>query len=327
MKKAASILTLWLLVTVLTACTKPAKNGSEAQSEVLNIAYQYGLAYAPAVICQELGLVEKVYASTAGKNVTVQWHQMSSGADINTGIASGSIDAGFMGVAPAVTGITKKVGYKICTNLSGQKHGIMTNDGSVHELGDIIGTNRQVALVNIGSIQHILLAKALADNGYDAHALDSNIVAMKHPDGMTALETGNVSCHLTTSPYIYREMENPALHELHEVSDAWGSDSSFIVGVASEKIYNGNRDLYDALCMALGQAIDEIVGNTESAASITSKYDGNSVTDEILLLQKGTYSTATKDLLSLAQFMYENGFISTQIHSYSELVFDNVTGN
>ena len=33
---------------------------------------------------------------------------MSSGADINTGIASGSIDVGFMGVAPAITGIGGK---------------------------------------------------------------------------------------------------------------------------------------------------------------------------------------------------------------------------
>ena len=80
---------------------------------------------------------------------------------------------------------------------------MMAHDESIKELKDLIGSSHQIALVNIGSIQHIILAKALVDNGYDAHALDSNIVAMKHPDGMNSVETNSISCHLTTNPYIY----------------------------------------------------------------------------------------------------------------------------
>ena len=327
MKKTAIFLCIMLCFSLFAGCSKAGKKNTAEEEIILNIAYQYGLAYAPAVICQEEGFIEKAYLDTTGKKVTVQWHQMSSGADINTGIASGSIDAGFMGIAPAITGITKKVGYKIFTNLSGQRHGIMTNDPSLNSIADLIGSSKQIALVNIGSFQHLILAKALADNGYDANSLDSNIVIMKHPDGKTALESGNVSCHLTTSPYIYKEFDNPSLHELPEVNNTWGSDSSFIIGVASESIFNENQALYNALCSGIERGIDEINTSIETAAAITSKYDGNSLEEEISYLKKGKYSVQTKDLLSLAQFMSSNGFVATQINSYSELVFDNVKGD
>ncbi|MBP5606941.1 MAG: ABC transporter substrate-binding protein, partial [Lachnospiraceae bacterium] len=94
--------------------------GGTSQTAEINIAYQYGLAYAPLIVCQEKKLIEEAYKSATGGEVTVTWTQMSSGADINTGIASGTLDVGFLGVAPAISGVAKNVGYKIFTNLSGQ---------------------------------------------------------------------------------------------------------------------------------------------------------------------------------------------------------------
>ena len=141
----------------------------------IDIAYQYGLAYAPLMIVQEQGLIEQAYEEATGKEVAVTWNQMSSGSDINTAFISGTINIGFMGVAPAITGVSNNVGYKIFTNLSGQEHGLMTSDESILTLGDLAGSDKQIALVNIGSIQHIILAMALDHAGYDAHALDTNI--------------------------------------------------------------------------------------------------------------------------------------------------------
>lgn len=300
-------------------------NGSE--SVTLNIAYQYGLAYAPVIIVQKQELIEKAYKEATGKEVTVVWNQMSSGADINTGISSGGLDVGFMGVAPAITGVTKGVGYKIFTNLSGQEHGMMSNDEGITSFDDLIGSDCQIALVNIGSIQHIILAMALENAGQDPHALDSNIVAMKHPDGMTALETGNVSCHLTSSPYIFKEQEEEGLYEIKDISDAWGVEDSFIVGVASEKLYNENRELYQALCKAIDDAIDYINENMEEAAEITCEFDGNSMEDEIVYMQRGKYTTETSRVFDLAAFMARAGFIDEAPASYSDLVYDNVSGD
>ncbi len=334
MKKLLSMLLCAVMTFTLFACgdansKKPEDNSStNAEAEVtLNIAYQYGLAYAPLILCQQNNLIEKAYSDLTGKEVKVTWNQMSSGADINTGFASGSINVGFMGIAPAITGISNNTGYKIFTNLSGQEHGLMTNNADISSLGDLIDSQHQIALVNIGSIQHIILAQALDQNGYDPHALDSNIVAMKHPDGMSSLESNSIACHLTSNPYIYKERENDALHELDEVKNAWSTDNSFIVGVASQSLYDENPELYKALCTAISEAIDSINSDVEGTAKITCEYDGNSPEDELTYLKAGSYRKETKGIYELAQFMSENAFIENGFESYSDLVFDNVKGD
>ena len=324
MKRNAAIVLFAAAAAVICSAASVTAFAEDAE---LSLAYQYGLAYAPAVIAQEKGFIEEAYAAADGGTLTVTWNQMSSGADINVGIASGELDGGFMGLAPAVTGVMKGVGYRVFTNLSGQRHGMMTNDPSVASLGDLVGSDKQIALVNIGSIQHIILAKALSENGFDAHALDANIVAMAHPDGMTALESGTVACHLTSSPYIFLEQENDAFTELAEVNEAWTDQDSFIVGVASETLKNESPVLYEALCEGISKGIAFIKENPEEAAELLSAYDGRTPEEELDLLGKGNYSEETSGLFEIAQFMAENGFLESAPASYGDLVFDNVTGN
>lgn len=321
MKRILSILILGLMLATILA---PANAEEGAR---LAIAYQYGLAYAPLVIAQTEEFIEKAYSEATGKTLTIEWVQLSSGADINTSIISGSIDVGFMGVGPAIIGITKGVGYRVFTNLSGQEHGLMTNDLDIQSYDDIIGSDRQIALVNIGSIQHIILAKSLSDNGYDAHALDTNLVAMKHPDGMNALLTGSAPLHLTTNPYIYRERATEGLAEIETLKDAWPRENSFIVGVASESLFENDRELYDALCSGISAAIDYVNENIEATAEVTARYDGNSIEDEIVYLKMGSFSTTTRGLQEMARFMYENAFIDSDPGDYSKLVFENVQGD
>lgn len=351
MKKWILIILCISLSLSLAGCGKEAKkdeagagNESEAGKEAgagdeagageapgegatLEIAYQYGLAYAPLIVAKEQGLIEKAYKELTGGEVTVVWNQMNSGPDINTGIASGQLDVGFMGIAPALTGISKNVGYKIFTNLSGQEHGLMTNNSEIHSFEDLIDSEHQIALVNIGSIQHIILGRALSQAGYDAHALDANLVAMKHPDGMAALLSGNAALHLTSNPYIYMERENANLHELTEVSDVWTREESFIVGVAAEQLYKEEPRLYQALCSAIEEAIGYVNENTEETAKLTSEYDGNSLEDEVRYLKEGIYTVETKGIFDLAVFMAENKFIDKAPEAYSDLVFDNVSGD
>lgn len=317
------ILTALLLAALLFTCASAAL----AEDAHLTVAYQYGLAYAPVVMAMNENFIQNAYAEATGGTLEVEWVQMSSGADINTGVMSGTVDVGFMGVGPAITGISKNVGYKIFTNLSGQEHGLMTSDESINSLEDIVGSDKQIALVNIGSIQHIILAKCLSDNGFDAHALDANLVAMKHPDGMNALLTGSLPLHLTTNPYIYRERETEGLHEIEALKEAWPGDNSFIVGVAAIDLHDNRPEIYKALCDGLSAAIEYVNGNIEATAAVTSQYDGNAVEDEIRYLGMGSYSAATHGVETMARFMYDNAFIEADPGVYADLVFDNVQGD
>jgi len=326
LKKLLCIALCTTLIGGLAAC---GNSGSEdkGEKEVINIAYQYGLAYAPLIIAEKNNTIEEAYKEATGDDVEINWIQMNSGADINTGIASGEIDVGFMGVGPAITGVAKDVGYKIFTNLSGQDHGMMVNDNSVGSLKDLVGSDKQIAVVNIGSIQHIILAMALENEGIDPHALDGNLIAMKHPDGMTALTTGNVFGHVTSSPYIYKEEADEKLYPIEAVSKAWTNEDSFIVGVAAEAFKDGSEAQYEALCEGIGNAMDFINNNVEEAAELTYELNGNTLEDEILYLEKGHYSTETSGVVKMAEFMYKNKFVDVDPGAYEDIVYENVKGN
>ena len=326
MMKKMVALGLTLMMAVPAGAVYAGETEAAGDAE-LSLAYQYGLGYAAVTIAQQEGLIEKAYKEATGADLTITWNQMSSGADINTAIASGDLDAGFMGVAPAISGISKELGYKIFTNLCGQEHGMMTADESIQSFDDLIGSDNQIALVNIGSIQHIMLAMALDAQGYDAHALDSNIVAMKHPDGMAALLSGTVAAHLTSSPYIFQEQADETLHAVGDIDKSYSKDTTFLVGIASETIYEENPALYNALVQGIAEGTAYLNENLEDAAAITSEFDGNSVEDEIEYLKKGSYSVETTGVEEIAQFMFANKFIDIDPGTYENLVFENVQGN
>jgi NitT/TauT family transport system substrate-binding protein len=144
---------------------------------------------------------------------------------------------------------------------------------------------------------------------------------------MTALESGSVSCHLTSSPYIFMELENDTLTELPEVNNTWTDKDSFIVGVASEELKDGDPELYQALCDGISRGIDLINSDPETAASLIYELDGNTLEDELAYMKLGNYSVETSGIFEIATFMAENGFLEVAPASYEDLVFENVKGD
>ena len=130
MKKSIKMLTAAALAAAMTATMAVSAFADGAE---LNITYQYGLAYTPAVIAMDQGLIEAAYKEATGEDLTVNWTQMNNGSDINTAFAAGEIDAGFLALGPIVSGFSKGIGYKIFSNSSGQPHALMTNDPEVKE--------------------------------------------------------------------------------------------------------------------------------------------------------------------------------------------------
>ena len=245
----------------MTGCGGSSDSGDAAK---LTIVQQYGMAYAPLKIIQEKGLIEKNYSG----DVEVDFQILNSGASINDAFVANAVDVGLMGVAPAITGsLNEGIPYKICTNVSAQPHRLMTNDPSIKTLKDI-GEEDQIALVNIGSIQHILLAMAAKEQLGDAHALDNNIVAMAHPDGMTALLNDVVKCQLTTSPFVFKEAEEDGISEVDAIESVWPAGNSFIVAVASTDLHDNNPELYEAVLAAFNDAIAFMNDEPEAAAEI-----------------------------------------------------------
>lgn len=308
----------WLAAAVIGAFVLGACAQAEAaeDAEKLTIAYQYGLAYAPMTIMQEQELIEKNYDG----EIEVEWLNLNSGSAINEGVLSGDIDVANMGVAPFITGVTAGIPYKMYSTIAAQPHKLMSNNDDIQSLEDIT-SDHKIALVNIGSIQHILLGMMAKEQLGDAHALDNNLVAMSHPDGMAALVSGSVDCQLTTSPYIFMEAEEEGIHEVEGLSDVWPEGNVFIVGLVSDDLVENHPDVYDALVAATQEAMDFLNDNQEEAAEILCEKEDVSAETMLEWMQDPgcAFDMKLPGLMDMAEFMEEAGFIEEAPESFEAI--------
>lgn len=311
MKKAmlkTIALLLVLSIAMLSGCgsASPAPAGEKVR---INIAYQGGIGYAPIHVMEVNKLIEKHYDG----EIEITYQKLDSGAAINEGMIGGNIQIGCMGVAPAVSGVAAGIDYKIVSNLCAQSHGLMSNDPAIRSLSDI-GDGDVIALVGTGSIQHILLAMTAEKVLGDAHALDNNIQKMSHAEGMAALESGTVKLHLTSSPFIYQERENPAYNELSELSEVWPSGNTFLVAMASSRI-TGDPTLLEAVTAAFAEAIAFINDNRDKTVEIESEYLGLEPDQVRGYLEQPDciFSPELKGVQDMADFMFRAGFIEKEV--------------
>lgn len=331
MKKRLAVITAMTLLSVfvLSGCGSNSENSLSGSVEgdkkdTVTLAMQNGMSYAPLTIMKEQQLVEKYC-----EGINVKWVTLNSGSAVNEGMASGDIDFGGMGVSPAITAVASGMGVKIAASLDSMPNRLMSNDPDIDTMEDIT-KNDKIAAVNIGSFQHILIAMAAQKQLGDARALDGNIVAMSHPDGMTALLNGSVQLQITNPPYLYQEMRNSTLHEVEGIADVWPVGNSTIVLTGTEEIHDNYRNIYDGVMEALEEAIAFINENPKGAAEILAAAEELRPAEYQTWLENEdtVFSTECKGVMQVTKFMEENGFMDYDApESFSDLAFDNVKGN
>lgn len=327
MKKKLLALAMALVVATCSLTVAGCKKKEESK-EKLVVAYQSSIAYAPIIVMMNQEIIEKNYKEATGKEIEVDWQLMANGAAINDGIVAGQIDIGTLGAAPAITGMQAGIPYKIFSGISSQPYGILTNDDSINSLADI-KDDQQIAITNINSQPHILLAMAAKAELGDAHKLDNNLTVLANADGYAALTSGAVACHMVISPYNFMEEQTEGIHNIEIGEDIWPDGNTFIVGVASTKLEKDNPELYKVVCDSMEDAMEYIKANPEETAELLSKeYDATK--EEILewMSDPGSqYETTLQGVMDLANFMKEAGFSEQAPSDLSEIAFSNVKGN
>lgn len=332
MKKYKILLIIGLLAIALCECGQNAGDTANSTETIGNevvritIAYQSSVGYAPLIVMKENHLIEDAYAG----DIYVNWVEMNNGSEINEGLISGSIDVGTMGVPVAITGIEAGSPYRIAFGLSAQPYSILTNSDNINSLTDISASD-QIAITNINSQPHILLAMAAKAELGDAHALDSNLTILGNADGYSAIISGAVSCHMVISPYNFMEINNKGttIHEIKISDDIWPAENTALVGVVTEKLQKNSPDIYEALLTAIDNAMLYIAENPESTAEMLAEgYDASP--DEILTWMQDTRSSYNSELhgvTSMANFMVKEGFLENGPSSINELIYENVRGD
>lgn len=311
--KKGALLLMVVLCFCICGCGKKVKT-------TFSIAEQFGIAYAPLNLMQEMGWLEEKLPG-----ITIEWKKFGGPTAIREAMLSGEVDFGFMGVSPVLIGITNGMDWKYATGISMNQVALVTDKPELKSLADFTKQDKIVVL-SPGCTQHILLCMLAREQLGDPMAMDAQIVSMSHPDGMNALMSETeVSAHFVTPPYLQEELKQ-GMHIIADGEELVGGQFTFISGVAMTKFHDEYPELYDTFIETLNESIDYINNNMEEAIGILAPIYG--ITEEELREQMsygGTiYSGELQGVEKIKTAMYEMGFISEN-YDYKDIVFDNVT--
>lgn len=289
---------------LIIGCSNEQKNSDTLE---VNIAYQYGLAYAPFEIMKENKILEEKL-----NGVKVNWHLMSSGGAMNEGIISGDLDVALMGAAPFLIGFDKGIDYKVISSIASQKISLVTNDSNLSDLSKFTITDK-IALPSVGSIQHLALAMAAKEQLGDSKALNMNLVNMSTPEAYQAVASKQeVKAHMATPPYSNLSLETEGHQLVLDSTKYLGEDASVIIAVGRTKLQENNPEVYEAINEALLETIESMYTNLDETVKILAEKEGLEEEDMKRYLESDhiKYQQEVKGLIELATFMKEEGYIS-----------------
>ena len=146
-----------------------------------------------------------------GLNVTTR--TMSTGSGVVSAIASGDIEIGYVGIAPALQGISEGVPIKIVGAVNLEGSGIVVDPKSkIMNTADLKG--KKVATPGVSSIQQVLLIYQLQK--YNLTASDVDISSVDIYMLPSTLASEKVDAYIAYEPYVslapYRNIGNVLMY-------------------------------------------------------------------------------------------------------------------
>lgn len=283
------------------------------------IAQQFGLGYAPLIVAQERGLIERRMPAAS-----VKWVQMGSGGAIRDGMAAGTIDIGSMGVPPFLIAWSKGIDVKVFFSICEMPNRLQTNRADIKSLSDF-KPGMKIAVPSPGSIQHILLSMGAERQLGNARALDNQIVAMAHPDGVNALINNvDIVGHFTSPPYLFKETEKPNIHTILDGRDAFGGDYTFLVAIATRKFKEEQPELFKAVFDAFMEAKSWILANPGEAAKLLEKPLGIPASELYVQLtaQGAVFTENPRGMIRFLDFMLQAGYVKKTTKNVGDLIWE-----
>lgn len=309
----AALAGLVVVTALLTACNGPSGGARGA----ITIAYQPGLGYSPLLITKQQKLLEKKFPD---KRFT--WKALNSGSAIRDGMLAGQIQIGAGGIGPFIVGHAQGVPWRIVTGLDDADLHLMVKDPKIRKLADLKGKGK-IATPGPDSIQAVVLRKAAAEELGDAKAFDSQLVAMGHPDGLQAMESGQIAAHLTSPPFQSQEAESGA-HKILGSTDVFG-EHTFNGVYAIDAFEKDNREVIDVLREAVAKSVELLNDDPAAAAKILAAE--GSAGDSAEKLQKQitaddiTFTIKPRGYLEFGTFMKQVGLVDKKPGKASDLFF------
>lgn len=186
----AAILSIGILTTgCSTAKTSSTSVSGTAQKTEAELPKEIRVGYFVSPNGELLAKGEKLLEKRF-PGVSIKYVQFDVGRDVNTAMASGSVDIATIGTPPGTTGIVNDLSYKIyyLHDIIGASEALVTKTASgINSIADIKG--KKIA-TPFGSTSHYSLLSALKQNNISEK--DVTILDMMAPDIIAAWTRGEI---------------------------------------------------------------------------------------------------------------------------------------
>ena len=313
---AIAALGLILLPGCGSSSSKAASTSSKAGSPSgsLTIALQQDIAFAPLdIVDQENWLAQAL------PNVTVHWDVLSSGSAIQSGMLSGSVDAGAVGIAPFIIGQTKGVGWKLLTSLGESLQSLVVKP-NITSFKDISSSDR-IAVVSPTSVEAVALQKMAQSKLGNAKALNANFVQMTQPVAAEAFQAGSIQGVVAVAPYANKEVAAGG-HVLDTSYDEFGRSTLDSV-VINNSYYTSHPAIAQALNAQIVRAETLLTTDPTQAASVVAAYDKGEESASALKAAitdpNQTWTNVPHGYLAYAAFIKSEGLTTTAATTMASL--------
>ena len=230
-----------------------------------------------------------------------------AGPEMMSGFSAGSIDAGYVGLAPVVVAVANKTAQlKILAQVN--KNGsalVIQNDAPFTNIAEL--REKVIAIPGHATIQDFLLRKALLDSGITG--TDTTVITIKPPEMIGVLQSSQIDAFIAWEPYPSLAITRGAGTVLTYSKDIWPDHPCCVLVVDSQFLQN-NPSQTEALLKAHLNSLTFIKNNPEETLRIGIKYTAmDKKTVEIALKNiEFDYHITTIQSLEYIQFLNKLGY-------------------
>lgn len=266
-------------ITVTTPVTGAAAAGAAAYPAItfaakpdkLRIGYQ-AIPNAE-LIAKQAGWHEKALG------IPIEWRQFESGRDVNTAIASGSIDIGLVGSSPAAAGIARGLPYDVIAfyDLIGDSEALAVKP-EIASFADLKGKKIGAPF---GSTTHYSLLQVLKLNGIDPSEV--TLLDFNPTDLLAAWTRGDIDAAYVWQPTLQKLYESGGKKLIGSDEVAKAGFPTFDVAVATRDFSSKYPEVVAVYLQDLSKGVDLYRSDPAQAGDLIGKELG--ITPEEALAQ------------------------------------------
>jgi NitT/TauT family transport system substrate-binding protein len=248
----------------------------------VRIAYlQNDIHHLPCWVALEKGFFEKegVKVEVAGI--------FKAGPEMMSAFAAGSLDMGYVGIAPATTAVANKTARVVVlaqVNTEGSAI-VVKKEGKIQSIPELVG---KIAVVpGHSTVQDFLFRKAMLK--FKIQPEQVKIMVLKPPEMIGALRTDQTDAFIAWEPYPAKAVTMGVGRILVFSRDIW-KDHPCCVLAADERFLEGHLEKAKGIVRSHVKAMDFIRQHREEAIRIGIKYTGMDEASVRMAMENVTYT-------------------------------------